>query len=156
MNVSETAASEADKGRETLWKQYEIQIDLYKHHTELLLKFTIYYYAITGALTSYYLSQPRHPFRAISLLFPLMVSFLYGLIFIYSARAVESDLDEIADLSRSLGLKRWTGMYLLPLALKVSGLLFLVTCFGLLALAIIAIGVSFSHPNLSNQGSPSN
>jgi len=47
--------------RDTLWKQYELHVSLYKEYLKLLLEFNVFYYAATGALLSYFFSKPEIP-----------------------------------------------------------------------------------------------
>lgn len=124
---------------EKLWRQYTSHVDLYKHHLELLLKFTAYYYAITGAIISYYLSRQESQFLVYSLRYPIFVSFIYGWVFLYAARTVEADLIAITEVRHSLGLISGREMHFLPFALKISGCLFLFTSLSLVALFIAAI-----------------
>jgi hypothetical protein len=62
---------------EILWKQYELQVGLYKGYLDLLLKFNVFYYAATGALISYYFSKPDIPWMKYSLGFPVLTVFLW-------------------------------------------------------------------------------
>jgi len=43
--------------RNALWKQYEISVDLYKHYLKLAIEINVFYYAITGAIVSYYFAH---------------------------------------------------------------------------------------------------
>jgi hypothetical protein len=43
--------------REDLWKQYEVHVDLYKHYLKLSVEVNVFYYAITGALLSYFFAH---------------------------------------------------------------------------------------------------
>jgi hypothetical protein len=52
---------------EILWKQYELQVGLYKEYLNLLLRFNVFYYAATGAMLSYYFSKPEVPWMKYSL-----------------------------------------------------------------------------------------
>ena len=116
---------------------YEIYIDLYKHHTELLLKFMAYYYAVTGAILSYYLSRPAKVI-AFSLLLPLFLSTIYGFGFFYAARIVESQRDDLREIQVELGMRgRESG--LLIAVLRTFGWLLILTAVGLVFLILAAI-----------------
>jgi predicted RNA binding protein YcfA (HicA-like mRNA interferase family) len=69
--------------RETLLKQYQTHVDLYKHYIDLTLKVNIFYYAITGAILSFYFTR-SHDNNIIrySLLLLLLMSLFYAIIFI--------------------------------------------------------------------------
>jgi hypothetical protein len=42
---------------ELLWKQYQQNVDLYKFYLDLLIKFNVFYYAVTGAIISFVLAH---------------------------------------------------------------------------------------------------
>jgi len=114
-----------ERGR--LWQLYQIHIDLYKHHTELLLKFMAYYYAVTGAILSYYFAK-NDPGVVFALLLPLFLSAFYGFVFLYASREIDAQLDEIIELKRILGINvRSRELGFLRLTLKAFGVLLLMT-----------------------------
>lgn len=47
--------------RELLWKQYQLNIELYRTYLDLALKLNLFYYAITGAIVSFYFAHPEDP-----------------------------------------------------------------------------------------------
>lgn len=55
---------------ELLWRQYELQVGLFKEYLNLVLKVNGFYYVATGALVSFYLSKPQVPWMKYSLAFP--------------------------------------------------------------------------------------
>ena len=60
--------------REDLWKEFDKDIDLYKFYLELVLKASIFIFAITGALTSYCFSNSGKPLIKLSLIIPLIMN----------------------------------------------------------------------------------
>ena len=77
---------ELDARRETLrWKQYELQVGLYKEYLNLVLKMNGFYYVATGALVSFYLSKPQVPWMKYSLAFPALMSFGLAALFLYGS-----------------------------------------------------------------------
>lgn len=87
-------------GEELLWKQYNLQVDLYKHYLDLVLKFNGFYYAATGAILSFYFSKNGVGVIRYSLLFPIILSIGFGVLFIYSTlllRVSRQDLFDIRD-----------------------------------------------------------
>ena len=87
-----------------LWKQYELQVDLYKGYLELLLKFNVFYYAATGAIVSYYFSKPDIPWMKFSLWFPILMSIGFAILFIYGASQTHVVRQELFDIRDKLGL----------------------------------------------------
>ena len=75
--------------QDVLLKQYELHMELYKQYLELVLKFNIFYYAVTGAVLSFYFTNnadvgaPRY----LLLLFPMLMSLGFGVFFIWVSRA---------------------------------------------------------------------
>jgi hypothetical protein len=44
---------------ELLWRQYELQVELYKQYLDLVLRFNVFYYAITGGILSFFFSREQ-------------------------------------------------------------------------------------------------
>lgn len=122
---------------EDLWRRYEFHIDLYKHHTELLLKFVVYYYAITGAMLSYYFTEGS--ITVFALVLPLTISIVFGWGLLYGSREIESQWDEISHLQSRLGMYGNRELRLLGLLLKVFGSLLILTSIGLFFLVLVGL-----------------
>lgn len=121
---------------ETLWKQYDLHVGLYKEYLNLLLKFNAFYYAATGAMLSYYFSKPEIPWMKFSLLFPVIMSLAFSLLFFYAASqsgVVRNELFAIRDL---LGLGTAPEYAVLTIFLTISGILMLVVGISLLGIVI--------------------
>ena len=85
--------------KDLLWKQYELHVDLYKHYLELILKFNVFYYAATGAILSFYFSKTDVSVIKFSLLFPVMMSTAFGIVFLYGANALRITRQDVFDIS---------------------------------------------------------
>jgi hypothetical protein len=77
-------ADEANDGHpnflntDLLWKEFELHVDLVKHYLDLIIKFNVFYYAVTGALLSYYfLNSENNKLVRWSLIFPIMMSIFF-------------------------------------------------------------------------------
>jgi hypothetical protein len=90
--------------RDILWKQYELQVGLYKEYLNLLLRFNIFYYAATGALLSYYFSKQQAPLMKYSLLFPVLMSIVFAVMFFYGASRIRVVRSELRGIGKALGL----------------------------------------------------
>lgn len=92
--------------REDLWKQYEISVDLYKHYLKLVIEMNVFYYAITGAIVSYYFAhRTEEPEIRFALVLPILMSLLLAGFFIYGSimnRFSRVDMFRIRD---ALGLR---------------------------------------------------
>lgn len=80
---------------EVLWKLYESNVGLFKHFLDLVLKFNVFYYAVSGAVFSFYFSRlpnltarPSTPLVA-ALAFVVLMSLGFGTFFGYAATRVK-------------------------------------------------------------------
>ena len=117
-----------------LWKQYDLQVGLYKGYLELLLKFNVFYYAATGALVSYYFSKPDIPWMKYSLCFPVLMSLGFATLFIYGASKTHVVRQELFDIRDKLGLDTAPEYKVLYVFLWVSAILMLIVAICLLVM----------------------
>jgi hypothetical protein len=83
-----------------LWKQYALEVELFKKYLDITVKFNVFYYAATGAILSFYFSRSDRGAIRYSLLFPLIMSIAFGVVFIYGAyllRILRKDIFAIRD-----------------------------------------------------------
>jgi hypothetical protein len=121
--------------QDVLLKQYELHMELYKQYLELVLKFNIFYYAVTGAVLSFYFSNTANlgvP-RQLLLVFPVVMSLGFGGFFIYAASLVKVTREEIMALGEALGFLTFPEIRVLAVLLRLSGGMFTIV-----ALCIIA------------------
>jgi hypothetical protein len=116
---------------ELLWKQYALHIDLYKHYLDQIQKFSVFYYAITGAILSFYFSKPDIAMVRYALLLPLLMSLTFGLLFSFSAYLLQITREDISMITGKLGLETFPEVNVLAGLLVLSALL-LFTVGGLL------------------------
>jgi hypothetical protein len=121
---------------DVLWKQYKLHVDLYKEYLELVLKFNVFYYAVTGAILSFYFTNKTDIGRArpLLLLFPASMSIAFGAFFLYGASLVKVARSEVASIAAALGLHVFPEVQVLAVLLRVTALLFLLIAVGLLVL----------------------
>ena len=112
--------------KDILWKQYELQVELYKKYLELVLKFNIFYYAATGALISYYFSKSDIALMKYALLLPVLMSLGFAALFFYGAWAQAVSREEIFNLRDALGLETAPETRVLQVLLCISAFLMLV------------------------------
>lgn len=110
--------------KDSLWKQYQLHVDLYKHYLELALKFNMFYYAVTGAILSFYFSKSDVSLIKYSLLFPIVMSVGFGLFFFYGASLVEVVRRDIFAIRDALGLYSAPEVRILAVLLRLSAILF--------------------------------
>lgn len=123
-------------------KQYQMMVDIYKFHFEIVLKFIIFYYAITGAVLSYIFSQPNSGFMRFGLVLPIFMGIALGLFALFGAVEVDPLKKDITRVTEQLHLKPFPSERLLDrLALMLS--VTSVLCF-LTAVAGIIVFVGLS------------
>jgi len=125
-----------------LMKQYEMMVDVYKFHFDIVLKFITFYYAITGAILSFYMRQTKTSlvmnFAALAL--PIIMGSLFGFFALFGAKQVDAFTSEICEVTDHLHLKPFPNEDLLArlkLMLVFTGLLSFSTAVGLVGLAFI-------------------
>lgn len=92
--------------KDDLWKQYEISVDLYKNYLKLAIEINVFYYAITGAIVSYYFAHHMEsPEIRFALLLPILMSVLLALFFIYGSIMNRHSRDEMFRVRDALGLR---------------------------------------------------
>jgi hypothetical protein len=85
-----------------LLEEYKLHIDLYKHYFTLVATFNAFYYGITGGILTYFFQNAKNSDLLVySLIFPIIMSFFFALVFgksWLSFRAVEEEIDFIAEI----------------------------------------------------------
>jgi cytochrome bd-type quinol oxidase subunit 1 len=105
--------------REVLWRQYQQHIDTYKFYLEIVIKLIGFYFAISGAMLSFYFSNAANESAKYSLYLPLFMGL--GLLTFFVIGAVLSlitrkDVFEIRD---ELGLRTSPELGVLTLLLII-------------------------------------
>lgn len=115
--------------QEIYWRQYQLNIETYRGYLELVLKINGLYYAITGAIVSYYFSHAAEQAMQLSLLLPLIMSVALAIFFVLGAFAARVTRRETFDLRDKLGLAATAEMAVLIVLLGISaGLMLIVAC----------------------------
>lgn len=89
--------------RELLWRQYQLNVDLYKGYLELVIKMNVFYYAVTGAILSFYFSN-QNDLTKLSLVLPLLMSVALGTFFVIGAWLARVPREETFKIRDALGL----------------------------------------------------
>ena len=134
---TETSKTLPPLDKETAMKQYQMMIDLHKFYFEIVLKFLIFHYAVTGAILSYYLSKPNTGVMRFALLFPIFMSVIFGAFVIFGSFSVKYIEEEVVVVTDHLGLYRYPDPKFLRYMLVVAGVL----CIAI-ATALIVVSVA--------------
>jgi hypothetical protein len=114
------------------WKQYELIALTVRAGIETAIKTNVLYYAVTGAMLSFYLSRSNPaPNLRFALLLPVLMGLMGGGLFLTSARTMWRGDDEAEVLARRLGFTTWPSTMPLRAALIGSAILMFLVAVGL-------------------------
>jgi hypothetical protein len=116
--------------REFQWQEYKNYLDLYKYYLDLGLKAVVFFYLLTGGTLAFYLPNKDVPYIKFSLLVPIFISVILGLVFIYGAmlwrNVTRKVIEIIEELNKNdLNCRPRTDIHLLSVLLILFGFLFL-------------------------------
>ena len=90
--------------QDLLWRQYELHVGLYKHYLDLVLKMNGAYYAITGAIVSYFLANRADGMSRAGLLVLMVLGVGICILFGYGAVMLRVTRDEMIAIRDELEL----------------------------------------------------
>jgi hypothetical protein len=122
--------------RDTLVAQYQVVADLYKFYFAFALKLLIFHYAVTGAILSFYFSQPNIGLMRFALMFPALMSIAFAVLAFYGSCCVTSLRNEIISVAGTLKLKATPDVRFLKLLLIIAG-----TLLTMIAIALTVIPI---------------
>ncbi|MFA4844255.1 MAG: hypothetical protein WC632_04805 [Candidatus Margulisiibacteriota bacterium] len=111
---------------EILWKQYSQNVDLFKFYMKLVLELNVFYYAVTGAIFSFYFANHKITNIQYSLMLPLFMSLAFAGFFFYGAHLMKCIRQEVFDIRDNLGLKVAPDVGVLSLLLRIFAVLFII------------------------------
>ncbi len=121
--------------RELLWRQYSLQVELYKFYLDLVIKLNIFHYAVTGAVLSFYFSRPQETaLLKYSLILPAVMSAAFGAVFVYAAQLLGITREEVFNIRDKLEFESAPEFQVLTLGLRVFAILFFLITIGLVVL----------------------
>ena len=120
--------------RELLWRQYKTHIDLYKSYLDLVIKFNVFYYAITGGILSYFFTNKAEPLMKWSLLLPFLMSLMFGGFFLFGASLAKVSREEVFSIRDALGFETAPELQVLVVLLRIFGSLCLIMAVALATL----------------------
>jgi hypothetical protein len=122
-----------------LLEEYKLHIDLYKHYLTVVATFNGFYYAVTGGFLTYYFNQINAmPYLNWSLIFFIIMSLSFAIIYNESWRSFEKSAEQVERIALTLGFAG-TEVRALSMALGASSLLFFIVTLGLFLIFIIFI-----------------
>ncbi len=118
---------------ETLIKEREMLLDLYKHHLKLLLEANVFIYAVTGAIGSFVSLHTSIPDIRWILLLPAAVCVVFAALFIIVSSGFGNTDSELNKIAEGLNTNTVSIINALPVALRFSAGLLIVIAGLLLA-----------------------
>jgi hypothetical protein len=113
--------------RELLWRQYALHVDLYKFHLDLSVKINVFYYAVTGAILTYYFQNNFNGVAKYALLLPIAFSLaLSGLLF-YGAQLLGVTRQQLFAIRDRLNLETAPEMQVLVVFLRLFAVILAMT-----------------------------
>jgi len=127
-----------------LWESYKHDIDTHKGYLDLAIKLNIFYYAITGAIISFYfLHVEEQSLVKFSLVLPIMMSLGLTVFLWKGADASKISHQNIEHTAAQLGFQTFSAIAaVLELLLRIFSVLLLLTFLGLSLLFLKNIGFS--------------
>lgn len=116
---------------EILWKQYDQHITTYKFYLEMLVKLLTMYFAVSGAMLSFYFTKTGIPDAKLALYLPWLMS--VGLFIFFSIGAYLSTItrDDVFSIRDQLGLQVSPELGVLTILLGIFSVVTLLCCVGL-------------------------
>ena len=105
---------------ETLLKERDVMLDLYKHHLKLLLETNVFVYAVTGALASFVITHTSIPHIRWVLLLPSVVCLGFAGLFAFVTFKIGHTREELGYISEALNTNTSPVIDALPISLWVS------------------------------------
>jgi len=93
---------------------------------DMLMKVNAFFYIITGGILSFYFVNYGRPFVRFALLFPILMGFVLGAIFIYAASKWKIVVKIMREALESLDLVKAPDAQILYILLRTSAILFLI------------------------------
>jgi hypothetical protein len=103
----------------------------------MVIKFNVFYYAVTGAILSFYFSKTEVSLIRYSLLFPILLSVSFGGFFLYGSTLLEVVRQEVFNIRDKLELDTAPEMKVLTILLRISATLFFFVAACLLVLFFV-------------------
>ena len=123
--------------RELLWRQYNLNIDLYKFYLDIALKVNAFFYVITGGILTFYFANSNERLIQYSLLLPIILSIAFGGVFIYGSILLSITREDIFSIRDKLNLETAPDVHVLAVLLRVFAIIFFVVAASMILLMVL-------------------
>ena len=124
--------------QELKWNDFKQSVELHRSYLELAIKLNMFYYAITGAILSFYFTHTEVPMAKYALGLPILLSIALAILFIWSARLAAGLRTYIRDTAAELGLKAYPEGIVLVLICWIFGIVLALVSVGLICFFVAA------------------
>ena len=114
---------------EIYWRQYQQHIDTYKFYLEIVVKLVGLYFAVSGAMLSFYFTNTASEYAKLALYLPWLVGIGLATFFVIGAILNSVTRRDVYELRDALNLKVAPEFGVLTLLLAIFSLV-LVVCVG--------------------------
>jgi len=119
---------------EFLWRDYELQVGLYRHYLDLVLKFNGFYHVAIGAFLSFYLTRSDLSVLRYAVWLPAIMSCVFAGVLCYGAAKNTASRERIQKLAEQLGFDVWPEVRVLTAFLYATTALLLLWTIGFVLL----------------------
>lgn len=93
-----------------LWERYKHNVDLHRSYLDLVIKINTFYYAITGAIISFYFLHVKDPLINYSLILPFLMSIGLAVFFFRCALASRLSQKDIENIAERMNIKTYSAV----------------------------------------------
>lgn len=128
--------NQSNKDMQFLWERYKYEVELHRSYLDLVIKINTFYYAITGAVVSFYfLHIHSEPLVKYSLILPFFMTLALAIFYWRCANAAEVSQGNIDKLAQNLQFDVGSVIAkILANLLRIFSVMFVITALGLLFL----------------------
>lgn len=110
---------------ELKWDEFKQTVEIHRSYLELSIKINMFYYAITGAILSFYFTHTHIPMAKYALGLPILLSLALATCFLWSAKLSYVLRAHIRSTANELGFKTYPEGIVLVIFCVMFGIILL-------------------------------
>lgn len=122
---------------EIKWNAFKQNVDLHRTYLELAIKLNMFYYAITGAILSFYFTHTNIAMAKYALGLPILLSIALSALFLWSVVLANNLRMHIRTMAADLGLTAYPEGIVLVLVCAIFGGVLAVVSIALICLFVV-------------------